>query len=457
MADKNIKKSLVYLKRSQLEPHPDNPRKDLGDLEELRASIRENGIMQNLTVIPTDDSFEHFRILIGHRRFAASEGIEDELPCRIVEGLSDKEQLSVMLCENMQRSDLTFIEQAHGFQLMLDLGDTVEEIAQKTGFSSTTVKHRLKINELDQKSISEASGYFQLTIGDFIELEKVKDIEKRNEILADARNSSELAETVQDYLEELERNKKEAEIKEVMAEIGWKKTDKYFSLYSSEWSSVAKWTDSIKIEQFDEGVAERLRKLAEKEQGEIYYRISWRYLEIARKEAKKKKTKEELRREEMDKKSKLLESARRDICDEYLDFLRDVEHSDLPKLKSDEILALAERLFGILESLGGSMSSFSYMAKAQYKTQRDLEDLSEVYKNAGFIRRLLLQVWEKLASSYQNKFVNYYHKKNEDVIDAHLEVYEILHSFGLNLEKDLKDVINGTSELYLIDGKEVKE
>ena len=83
MADKNIKKSLVYLKRSQLEPHPDNPRKDLGDLEELRASIRENGIMQNLTVIPTDDNFEHFRILIGHRRFAASEGIEDELPCRI--------------------------------------------------------------------------------------------------------------------------------------------------------------------------------------------------------------------------------------------------------------------------------------------------------------------------------------------------------------------------------------
>ena len=462
MADKNIKKSLVYLKRSQLEPHPDNPRKDLGDLEELRASIRENGIMQNLTVIPTDDSFEHFRILIGHRRFAASEGIEDELPCRIVEGLSDKEQLSVMLCENMQRSDLTFIEQAHGFQLMLDLGDTVEEIAQKTGFSSTTVKHRLKINELDQKSISEASEYFQLTIGDFIELEKVKDIERRNEILADARNSSELAETVQDYLEELERNKKEAEIKEVMAEIGWKKTDKYFSLYSSEWSSVAKWTDSINIDQFDEGVAERLRKLAEKEQGEIYYRISWRYLEIARKEAKKKdekkkKTKEELRREEMDKKSKLLESARRDICDEYLDFLRDGERSDLPKLKSDEILALAERLFGILESLGGSMSSFSYLAKAQYKTQRDLEDLSEVYQNAGFIRRLLLQVWEKLASSYQNKFVNYYHKKNEDVIDAHLEVYTILHSFGLNLEKDLKDVINGTSELYLIDGKEVKE
>lgn len=463
MNGRYLKKSLVYLKRSQLEPHPDNPRKDLGDLEELRESIRENGIMQNLTVIPTDDSFEHFRILIGHRRFAASEGIEDELPCRIVEDLSDKEQLSIMLCENMQRSDLTYIEQAHGFQLMLDLGDTVEEIAHKTGFSEATVKHRLKINELDQKSISEASEYFQLSISDFITLEKVKDIEERNRILADARNSSELAETVQDYLEELEHNKKVAEIEGVMTEIGWKKSENYLNVYSNGWSSVAKWTDSIEIDKFDNEMAKKLRALAQKEKGAIYYRISWRYLEIARKavkkDEKKKKTKEELRREEMDKKSKLLEIARRDICDEYLNFLVDVAHPDLnvPKLNPTEQLALAHRLFKILEGRGATLSSFSYLVKAQYKTQQDLDQLVDVYKSAGFIRRLMLQVWKELASSYSNKLVNYYHEKNQDVLDAHLEFYDILHLFGLTLEKDLKDVLNGTSELYLIDGKEVKK
>ncbi len=463
MNDRYLKKSIVYLNRSQLEPHPDNPRKDLGDLEELRESIRENGIMQNLTVIPTDDTLEHFRILIGHRRYAASEGIENELPCVIVEGLSDKEQLSIMLCENMQRSDLTYIEQAHGFQLMLDLGDTVEEIAHKTGFSETTVKHRLKINELDQNSISEASEYFQLSISDFIKLEKVKDIEVRNRILADARNSSELAETVQDYLEELEHNKKVAEIEEVMTEIGWKKSENYLNVYSNGWSSVAKWTDNIEIDKFDNETAKKLRALAQKEKGTIYYRISWRYLEIARKEAKKKdenkkKTKEELRREEMDKKSKLLEIARRDICDEYLNFLRDVEHPDLnvPKLKPNEVLALAERLFKILDNRGATLTSFSYLAKAQYKTQRDLDQLGDIYKIAGFLRRLMLQVWKELATSYSNKFVNYYHEKNQDILDAHLEFYDILHLFGLTIEKDLKDVINGTSELYLIDGKEVK-
>ena len=67
------------LNRSQLHPHPDNPRKDLGDLEELRESIKEHGIMQNLTVVPTNDNLDDFRILIGHRRYAASEGILHEL------------------------------------------------------------------------------------------------------------------------------------------------------------------------------------------------------------------------------------------------------------------------------------------------------------------------------------------------------------------------------------------
>ena len=118
--------TIVMLRRSQLHPHPDNPRKDLGDLEELKESIREHGIMQNLTVVPVDENLEDFRILIGHRRFAASEGVLSELPCVIAEGLSDREQVGIMLCENMQRSDLTFMEQAHGFQMMMDLGETVE-------------------------------------------------------------------------------------------------------------------------------------------------------------------------------------------------------------------------------------------------------------------------------------------------------------------------------------------
>jgi ParB/RepB/Spo0J family partition protein len=162
----NSKNHIVMIRREQLHPHPDNPRKDLGDLEELRESIKEHGIMQNLTVVPDKDGY---KILIGHRRFAASEGILEELPCVISEGLTDREQVGIMLCENMQRSDLTVFEQAHGFQMMLDLGDTVEVISQKTGFSKQTIKHRLEISKLDKKAIDIKTKQDIKSLGDDFE------------------------------------------------------------------------------------------------------------------------------------------------------------------------------------------------------------------------------------------------------------------------------------------------
>lgn len=53
----------------KIKPHPDNPRKDVGDVAELAESVKQNGIMQNLTVIPTDSG--EYMALIGHRRLAA--------------------------------------------------------------------------------------------------------------------------------------------------------------------------------------------------------------------------------------------------------------------------------------------------------------------------------------------------------------------------------------------------
>ena len=126
--------------------HPDNPRKDLGDLTELSESIKKKGIMQNLTVVPGhwDENRAHheegYTLIIGHRRFAAGKMAGVTMyPCRIVQDMSYKDQVGTMLEENMQRIDLTVLEQAEGFQMMLNLGDTEEQIAEKTGFSRTTV------------------------------------------------------------------------------------------------------------------------------------------------------------------------------------------------------------------------------------------------------------------------------------------------------------------------------
>lgn len=94
-----------------------------------------------------------------------------------------------MLTENMQRVDLTVFEQAQGFQMMLDLGDTMDEIADKSGFSKTTVRRRLEIAKLDDKIMKKVSGR-QIAMADFDELAKIDDLEARNKVLSSIGTSN---------------------------------------------------------------------------------------------------------------------------------------------------------------------------------------------------------------------------------------------------------------------------
>ena len=174
----------MMIKTDNLYAHPDNPRKSLGNLTELVESIKVNGILQNLTVVPWFSSITRapaddksmdgcYRGVIGHRRL-------EEVPCNIVE-MSPKEQMTTMLMENMQREELTPYEQAQGFQMMMDLGITKSEIQERTGFSRSTVDHRLHLLELDQKALDAVGD--QIRMSDLIRLEKIKDAEVKNEIL----------------------------------------------------------------------------------------------------------------------------------------------------------------------------------------------------------------------------------------------------------------------------------
>lgn len=84
-------KDIVNIGLEHIHPHPDNPRKDLGDLTELAESIKKNGILQNLTVIPKEGEPGEYTAIIGHRRCAAAKlAGAAEAPCRIVEGMTHK-------------------------------------------------------------------------------------------------------------------------------------------------------------------------------------------------------------------------------------------------------------------------------------------------------------------------------------------------------------------------------
>lgn len=182
--------SVTLIPANEIHPHPDNPRKDLGDLTELADSIKANGILQNLTVVPrvvtgeiTGRTWQDgYTVVIGHRRLAAAKlaGLK-ELPC-IVSDMGLRDQVRTMLMENIQRADLTIYEQAQGFQMMMDMGDTVEEIARKSGFSQSTVRRRVKLLALDQEKL-KASVERGANLVDYMELDKIEDPALKNEVL----------------------------------------------------------------------------------------------------------------------------------------------------------------------------------------------------------------------------------------------------------------------------------
>lgn len=221
----NKKSKLQMIPVEKLFPHPDNPRKVIGDVSELAESIKANGILQNLTVVPNNDNWDDFTVIIGHRRLAAAKqaGLT-ELPCAIVE-MTEKEQLSTMLTENMQRSDLTVYEEAKGCQLLLDLGDTVAEVAEKTGFSESKIRRRVKLCELDEEAFKE-SQIRQPTLADYDRLNQIKDIETRNKLL-ESIGTNNFDNLLYSAVKKQETDEKKKKIEKLCLEHGMIKAQKY--------------------------------------------------------------------------------------------------------------------------------------------------------------------------------------------------------------------------------------
>lgn len=219
------KPTLTTIAIEKLHPHPDNPRKVLGDIDELAESIKASGILQNLTVVPMNDDWTEFTVIIGHRRLAAAKqaGLT-ELPCAVVE-MTEKEQLSTMLTENMQRSDLTVYEEAKGCQLLLDLGDTVAEVAEKTGFSESKIRRRVKLCELDEEAFKE-SQIRQPTLQDYDRLNQIKDIEVRNELLKSIGTNN-FDNLLYSAVQKQEADEEKEKIEKLCLEHGMIKAQKY--------------------------------------------------------------------------------------------------------------------------------------------------------------------------------------------------------------------------------------
>lgn len=147
-------------------PNRANPRREFDDaqLEELTNSVREKGVMQPLLVRPSDDP-NVFELIAGERRWRAAQraGLH-EVPV-IVREVDDREALELAIIENVQRADLNPVEEAMGYEQLLEqFGYTQSDLAQVIGKSRSHVANTLRLMKLPEDvRVMLASG--DLTAG----------------------------------------------------------------------------------------------------------------------------------------------------------------------------------------------------------------------------------------------------------------------------------------------------
>ncbi len=138
-----------FIPIEDIDPNPNQPRQNVGDLTELTASVREKGVLEPILVRRNESRFE---IVAGERRYrAAIEAGLPEIPC-VVKELTDPEAMEIALIENLQRKDLTAFEEADGLKVLADAhGYTHEMMAEKLGRSRTTVTETLTLSSMPDR------------------------------------------------------------------------------------------------------------------------------------------------------------------------------------------------------------------------------------------------------------------------------------------------------------------
>lgn len=181
-----------------LRPNPRNPRRSFGEAElsELAVSITQRGIIQPIIVRPIGDVPGAFEIVAGERRWRAAQraGL-DEVPVIVVE-IDDRQSLEFAILENVQRADLNAIEEASGYdRLMQDFAYTQKELAEVLGKSRSHLANTLRLLNLPA-SVQARLGAGEISAGHARTLLSVRDPEAVARLIVAERLSVREAEAI---------------------------------------------------------------------------------------------------------------------------------------------------------------------------------------------------------------------------------------------------------------------
>lgn len=161
-----------------IQPGKYQPRKifDTNSIRELSESIKENGVIQPIVVMPMGKDGKHI-IVAGERRWRASTLAGLTAIPAIVKDYTEKQALEIALIENIQRKDLTVVEEAEGYQkLITELGYTQEDLAKSVGKSRSHISNLMRLLGLPEE-VKDYINEGKLSMGHARALLKADDIE----------------------------------------------------------------------------------------------------------------------------------------------------------------------------------------------------------------------------------------------------------------------------------------
>lgn len=175
------KEEIIKVKLSDLRANPYQPRKNFDEqaLEELASSIKEHGVFQPIIV---KKSIKGYEIIAGERRVKASKmaGLE-EIPA-IVRDFNDTQMMEIALLENLQRENLSAIEEANAYKKLIDtLNLTQDSLAKRLGKSRSHITNMLGLLTLPE-DIQEEITNKQITMGHARVLSKLENIDQQEEL-----------------------------------------------------------------------------------------------------------------------------------------------------------------------------------------------------------------------------------------------------------------------------------
>lgn len=214
---------VVKIPIEKIIPNRYQPRTVFDDdkIEELSRTIHTHGVIQPIVVRPFGDQYE---IIAGERRYRAIKKLEWlEVPA-IVRNLNDKETASIALIENLQREELTAIEEALAYQQLLELHSlTQEALAQRLGKGQSTVANKLRLLKLPQ-FVQTAILNRELTERHARALIAIKDEQLQQQLIQAVKeydwNVRQLEEQIQNILqpvEEVEKPKKDKPLRKAIS------------------------------------------------------------------------------------------------------------------------------------------------------------------------------------------------------------------------------------------------